>query len=223
MASSHKLVSLFLFLWSVNARDDGVEPVAHHARLLINRLYVFGDSNVDPGNTMKVVDPDTKRITKVGLTADFPPYGIDFDEKSTATGRFTNGKTAADCLGFLGSQSSVPLAYTNFLDDNRTSILSITGINYASSGCGILPYTKPPMVECSNLQKQIDFFNLTVNQDLSPTLGKPSALKSYLSDAVFFISIGVNDFVFTYPTVYPKNPEEFAFFLIRELRNQIGV
>lgn len=99
MASSHKLVSLFLFLWSVNARDDGVEPVAHHARLLINRLYVFGDSNVDPGNTMKVVDPDTKRITKVGLTADFPPYGIDFDEKSTATGRFTNGKTAADCLG----------------------------------------------------------------------------------------------------------------------------
>lgn len=138
--------------------------------------------------------------------------------------------------GFLGSQSSVPLAYTNFLDDNRTSILSITGINYASSGCGILPYTKPPMVEsnslcfiffsfffachvydidhiflsflskveCSNLQKQIDFFNLTVNQDLSPTLGKPSALKSYLSDAVFFISIGVNDFVFTYPTVYPK-------------------
>lgn len=59
-------------------------------------------------------------------------------------------------------------------------------------------------VECSNLQKQIDFFNLTVNQDLSPTLGKPSALKSYLSDAVFFISIGVNDFVFTYPTVFPK-------------------
>ncbi|KAH7841384.1 hypothetical protein Vadar_029191 [Vaccinium darrowii] len=92
-------MSLFLFLWSVNARDDEDEPVAHHRTpLLINRLYVFGDSNVDPGNSMKVVDPYTNRTTKVGLTADFPPYGIDFDKKSMATGRFSNGKTAADCL-----------------------------------------------------------------------------------------------------------------------------
>ena len=99
---------LFLLLLSVNAQDN-IELVASHRQLLINSLCVFGDSNVDPGDSINVVDTETKYTMKVGLMADFPPYGIDFDNMAMATGHFKNGKTAAD---FLGNKPPAIATYT---------------------------------------------------------------------------------------------------------------
>ncbi|KAI7992672.1 GDSL esterase/lipase [Camellia lanceoleosa] len=53
-------------------------------------LFVFGDSTVDAGNNKKI---------ERGITANFYPYGVDFNNQST--GRFTNGLTAADFMGTL--------------------------------------------------------------------------------------------------------------------------
>ena len=55
-------------------------------------LYVFGDSLVDVGNNNYL----RLSIAK----ANHPPYGVDFPTKK-ATGRFSNGKNAADFLGKL--------------------------------------------------------------------------------------------------------------------------
>ncbi|CAN1339812.1 GDSL esterase/lipase At5g55050 [Linum perenne] len=53
-------------------------------------VYVFGDSLVDVGNN---------NYLRVSLAkADFPHNGIDFPNKKP-TGRFCNGKNAADWLG----------------------------------------------------------------------------------------------------------------------------
>lgn len=53
-------------------------------------LYVFGDSLVDVGNN--------NYLTISLAKADFPHNGIDFPT-GKATGRFSNGKNAADFLG----------------------------------------------------------------------------------------------------------------------------
>lgn len=88
-------------------------------------LYVFGDSIFDSGNN---------NVLPTLAKADFKPYGYNF-YGGKATGRFTNGKTVADFIAeFLGLPFSPP--YLSF----RGS-LKLTGLNYASGSCGILPYT----------------------------------------------------------------------------------
>ncbi|KAM0006769.1 putative triacylglycerol lipase [Helianthus debilis subsp. tardiflorus] len=52
--------------------------------------FIFGDSLFDTGNNNQL---DTK------WKANYPPYGIDFPKGHT--GRFTNGRTAADIIGML--------------------------------------------------------------------------------------------------------------------------
>lgn len=51
--------------------------------------FIFGDSLSDSGNN--------NRLTTFAR-ANYPPYGIDFPNK-TPTGRFTNGLTTADIIG----------------------------------------------------------------------------------------------------------------------------
>ena len=53
-------------------------------------IYVFGDSLVDVGNN---------NYLKISIVkADFPHNGVDFPGKKS-TGRFSNGKNAADFIG----------------------------------------------------------------------------------------------------------------------------
>ncbi|MCI01223.1 GDSL esterase/lipase, partial [Trifolium medium] len=56
---------------------------------LVPALFIFGDSVVDAGNNNNLVT-----IVK----SNFPPYGRDF-KNNMPTGRFCNGKLAADFTG----------------------------------------------------------------------------------------------------------------------------
>lgn len=88
-------------------------------------LYVFGDSIFDSGNN---------NVLPTLAKADFKPYGSNFNG-GRATGRFTNGKTVADFIAeFLGLPFSPPYL-------SLRGSLKLTGLNYASGSCGILPYT----------------------------------------------------------------------------------
>ncbi|RHN50271.1 putative triacylglycerol lipase [Medicago truncatula] len=85
-------------------------------------LYVFGDSLLDNGNNNFL--PTLAR-------ANFLPYGVDFPRGPT--GRFSNGRTVADFLAeYLGLPYSPP--YLSF-----GGLGSLSGVNYASGSCGILP------------------------------------------------------------------------------------
>lgn len=53
-------------------------------------VYIFGDSLVDAGNNNYLAISISK--------ANYPRNGVDFPDKK-ATGRFSNGKNAADAIG----------------------------------------------------------------------------------------------------------------------------
>ena len=79
------------------------------AQTTIASIYVFGDSLVDVGNN--------NHLPLSLVKANFPYNGVDFSGNK-ATGRFSNGKNAAD---FLGNNHNFQLylnIYTNFYTGN---------------------------------------------------------------------------------------------------------
>ena len=61
--------------------------------------FIFGDSLVDNGNNNGIASL---------ARANYAPYGIDFPDG--ATGRFSNGKTTTDVIGYLSIYLSVCLS-----------------------------------------------------------------------------------------------------------------
>ncbi|KAJ8442181.1 hypothetical protein Cgig2_005121 [Carnegiea gigantea] len=88
-------------------------------------FFIFGDSLSDSGNNNNL-----PTLAK----ANFLPYGIDFPGGST--GRFTNGRTTVDIIGYhLGLEGYIPpFASVKDSDINK-------GVNYASGSSGIRPET----------------------------------------------------------------------------------
>ncbi|PHT55164.1 hypothetical protein CQW23_03650 [Capsicum baccatum] len=152
--------------------------------------------------------------------ADFKPYGSNFNG-GRATGRFTNGKTVADFIAeFLGLPFSPP--YVRL----RRGSIKLTGLNYASGSCGILPYTGNFLGKCLHFSEQVDLFQRTVKRELPRQFDDPEELSSYLSRSIFLISTGSNDYVNNYlqPNLYGTSkdytPESFAKLLINVLSQQ---
>ncbi|KAK7269550.1 hypothetical protein RIF29_22281 [Crotalaria pallida] len=181
---------------------------AHHAKRLVPALYVFGDSSVDAGNNNHL-----KTNAKVNKF----PYVIDF--KGGATGRFCNGKTFAD---FIAIKLGLPLPppYLGVHEAKRYQIT--TGINYGSGSCGILNDTRDG--ECLSLDKQIEYFTSTVTKDLPKKIQSEDETKHHLSESMYIISIGSNDYILNYlanKTCQNKNPKEFADYLLHKLASDI--
>ncbi|KAJ9568134.1 hypothetical protein OSB04_004100 [Centaurea solstitialis] len=93
-------------------------------------LYIFGDSLIDPGNN--------NYLPQSGSRANFPYNGIDFPNKEP-TGRFSNGKNAAD---FLAEKVGLPLAppYLSLSKKTNATVV-VTGVSFASGGSGIFNET----------------------------------------------------------------------------------
>ncbi|XP_059294971.1 GDSL esterase/lipase 7-like [Lycium ferocissimum] len=172
-------------------------------------LYVFGDSIFDSGNNNLL-----PTLAKAG----FKPYGSNFN--GGATGRFTNGKTVADFIAeFLGLPFSPPYL-------SLRGSLKLTGLNYASGSCGILPYTGNFIGKCLHISEQVDLFQRTVEQELPRQFDDPEELTSYLSRSIFLISTGSNDYVNNYlqANIYGTSKhytsESFAKLLLDALSQQ---
>ncbi|XP_028556994.1 GDSL esterase/lipase At1g71691-like [Dendrobium catenatum] len=86
-------------------------------------MFVFGDSLIDPGNNNHL-------LTRA--KANFRPHGIDFPEGTT--GRFCNGGTLVDHLGYLLGLPLIPA----FNNPDTHGIAILQGVNYASAASGIL-------------------------------------------------------------------------------------
>ncbi|XP_027913142.1 GDSL esterase/lipase At2g03980 isoform X1 [Vigna unguiculata] len=165
-------------------------------------LYVFGDSLVDCGNN--------NHLPTGGPS--FLPYGIDFMH-GKPTGRATNGKTVAD---FLAIHLGLPLTppYLGLSKHHRNKVR--TGINYASAGSGVLPDTNNDT--SLTLDKQIKFFHRTIKHNLPKTFTENEELEKHISESLFFVSTGVNDY-FHNGTF--RGNKSFAFFLLREITLRI--
>ncbi|KAG8639034.1 hypothetical protein MANES_14G091300v8 [Manihot esculenta] len=128
--------------------------------------------------------------------------------------------TIADCVATLLGLP-FPLAYMNLSETERSKIT--TGLNYGSSSCGILPETGSSEGYCLTLDKQIDLFKSTTNNDMLR-----ENLEMHLSKSIFFISIGPNDYFLNYfknSSDISKlfSPDEFAKFLINELAKRLQI
>ncbi|XP_074285126.1 GDSL esterase/lipase 7-like [Silene latifolia] len=172
-------------------------------------LYVFGDSLADSGNNNFL---DVLFIAK----ANYKPYGADFS--TGPTGRVTNGKIIPDIIAdYLG------LPYPARIMDPNAS-LSLTGYNYASAGCGVLPDTGPD--NCMNLTEQVRLFEEKTKETvLKPAFQGEGELEQHLANSIFFIWVGNNDYLLNYFNSSSNSsfltPEQFADLLTSKLSEKI--
>ncbi|KAL5583618.1 hypothetical protein UlMin_016060 [Ulmus minor] len=174
MASNNIIVwpvSLILFLFSLLSFSEAS---------LVPAMYVFGDSLVDVGNN--------NFLRNSNLKANFPHNGIDFPTKQP-TGRFGNGRNAADLLAEIVGLSYAP-PYLSTLKQTQKDFL--TGMNFGSGGSGILNQTNHNI--SLSLTKQVDYF-LAMNKVLKQQLG--SGANQHYSKSLFIIITGSND-IFVY-------------------------
>ncbi|PON71156.1 Lipase [Parasponia andersonii] len=169
-------LSCFLFLLYTNAstevhvekelpkHHDDHDHVRHHYAK--HKLFVFGDSYADTGNSRK----DTAVSWK-------PPYGITFPGKPA--GRFSNGRVLTDYLAsFLGIKSPVP--YRQIKSVNKSKLKY--GMNFAFGGTGVFN----TMEKEPNMSNQISFFEEILEKNLYS--------KRDLNWSVALVSVAGNDY-----------------------------
>ncbi|GMJ14207.1 hypothetical protein like AT3G50400 [Hibiscus trionum] len=146
----------------------------------VTAVFVFGDSLVEVGNNFYI---DT-------LAQPVAPNGIDFP-KGIPSGRYTNSRTIADIIeDELGFKDYSP----PFLAPNTSGDLILKGVNYASSGAGILQVTGSLFGERIWMEKQLDDFAKT-RKDIISRIGAPAA-KALLRNSLYVLAIGANDILF---------------------------
>ncbi|KAM7260850.1 hypothetical protein ACFE04_026325 [Oxalis oulophora] len=179
--------------------------------LNVPAIYAFGDSYIDSGNT----------VILNKMPYDILPYGIDFNHSLPNYGRATNGRTMLD---FLAQVVGLPFPSTYLAMSDAEKKSTRTGINFASSFSGILPNTSSPTRKVWSLDKQIDYFEKTID-NLKSQFKCTKGFHNHMSKSLFVISSGNNDFGFSLDVVYSykwhnKLPS-FAKHVVRKLSKQL--
>ncbi|XWS70962.1 hypothetical protein CRYUN_Cryun03dG0095900 [Craigia yunnanensis] len=172
--------------------------------------FIFGDSLSDSGNNNNL---DT--LAKVN----YPPYGIDFP--SGPTGRFSNGRNMQDIIvELLGFEEYI----TSFIQAEGKCILK--GVNYASGSAGILDESGSLLGVRVPLNEQIKNHKTIISR-ISNILGNDSSTKELLSQCIYSVQIGSNDYINNYfkPKFYNTDcqytPDQFAAVLVEQYSKQI--
>ncbi|KAL3503526.1 hypothetical protein ACH5RR_037975 [Cinchona calisaya] len=164
----YAFISFFFFLFAFITSSEGQSVPA---------MYVFGDSLVDVGNNNYIKDSILK--------ADYPYNGIDYPG-GIPTGRFSNGKNAAD---FLAEKVGLPTSPPYL---SNTSDVFLQGVSFASGGSGLFNSTGQGfLMKTLSLAKQVDYY-AAVHERLVKQLG-PDGAKLHLSKSLFLVVIGGND------------------------------
>ncbi|XP_071728097.1 GDSL esterase/lipase At5g37690-like [Rutidosis leptorrhynchoides] len=152
-------------------------------------MFIFGDSTMDVG-TNNYLPNSTSR-------ADHPYNGIDFAD-SKPTGRFSNGKNAADQLAkLLGNYKASPPPFLSFLKQNQTYFnrTILRGANFASGGSGVFNQTGSALFkQVISMEDQIKQF-ATYRSNITQLLGSQKAVDALLRKSIYIISVGGNDLV----------------------------
>ncbi|XP_039161266.1 GDSL esterase/lipase 7 [Eucalyptus grandis] len=150
---------------------------------------------------LQLFESGNNNLLPILAKADYRPYGCNFS--GAVTGRFTNGRTVPDvltCLDLLAELLVLPNPppYLSF----RTSGV-ITGVNFASGGCGILPDTGN-FVCFYRANVQVRLFESAALNDLQRLFKSSDEFSSYLAKSILAFSIGNNDNILNIlnPTFY---------------------
>ncbi|XP_076936034.1 GDSL esterase/lipase At5g45950-like [Bidens hawaiensis] len=182
------LIHMFLFQAVIKCDARGMEYIQRlrvlAAKYNVTSILVFGDSSVDPGNNNNL--PDTWH------KGNFLPYGNDF-ARSTPTGRFTNGRLVTDFIAAALGYSKEIKAY---LDPHLKDEDLLHGVSFASGGSGYDDFTANNITNVISLNKQLEYFK-EYKIRMERLVGKQDAHK-IVSNAVFILSMGTNDFLQNY-------------------------
>ncbi|CAO2827183.1 unnamed protein product [Amaranthus hypochondriacus] len=201
--------------------------VSSQSSPLAPALYVFGDSILDNGNN---------NMLPTLVKANYHPYSIKFPAH-VPLGRFMDGRTIADFIAeFLELPYPPPyvrLFGPNWISQSDIALSSnlfreslITGYNYASAACGILPETGSLYGKCISMDEQIEMFEGTIKSQLAPIFNDDGQLSQYLSKSIFLIITGNNDYIQNYlnPLILSSkqyDPDQFAQLLVDTFSLQI--
>ncbi|KAK1569036.1 hypothetical protein Q3G72_031913 [Acer saccharum] len=157
-------------------------------------IIVFGDSSVDTGNNNYI-----PTIAK----CNFEPYGRDFPG-GTPTGRFCNGRLPPDFLSeSFGLKPTIPA----YLDPMYNISDFASGVCFASAATGYDNATAD-ILKVIPLWKELEYY--TEYQDkLKAYLGVEKA-HEILSEALYTISIGTNDFIENYFAIPGGRSSQFT-------------
>ncbi|CAI0560726.1 unnamed protein product [Linum tenue] len=143
------------------------------------------------------------------------PYGIDFP--GGPSGRFSNGLTTAEQLGF---DDYIPPYVTASGQD------VLGGVNYASAAAGIREETGRQLGGRISFSGQVRNYQNTVRQ-IVDILGSEDAAADHLGKCIYSIGLGSNDYLNNYfmPQFYNTGsqftPEQYASDLIRRYTQQL--
>ncbi|KAL0346813.1 UNVERIFIED_CONTAM: GDSL lipase [Sesamum calycinum] len=155
-------------------------------------FFIFGDSSVDPGNNNYIDTIPENR-------ANVKPYGQNGFFKDP-TGRFSDGRIIVD---FIAEYAKLPLI-PPFLEPSADYS---HGVNFASGGAGILSTTNEG--QAIDLRTQLKYFE-EVEKWLAEKLGASEA-EEVISNAVYFFSMGSNDYLVDILELYEKGARKFGF------------
>ncbi|XWS75820.1 hypothetical protein CRYUN_Cryun01aG0125000 [Craigia yunnanensis] len=168
----------------------------------IPAIIVFGDSSVDAGNNNYI--PTIAR-------SNFEPYGRDFNG-GHPTGRFSNGRIATD---FISEAFGLKRAIPAYLDPAYSISDFSTGVTFASAGTGYDNATSN-VLSVIPLWKELEYYK-DYQRKLRAYLGDRKA-NDVISQALYMISVGTNDFLENYYTVPGRSSQytikEYEKFLV---------
>ncbi|XP_076884262.1 GDSL esterase/lipase At4g26790-like [Bidens hawaiensis] len=154
-------------------------------------VIVFGDSSVDAGNNNHI---------ETLLKSNFHPYGRDFFG-GKATGRFSNGRVPTDFMSeSFGLRKFVPA----YLDPAYNISDFAIGVCFASAGTGYDNATSD-VLSVIPLWKEVKYYK-QYQKKLRAHLGVKKA-NTIISEAVYLISMGTNDFLENYYTLATRRSQ----------------
>ncbi|OMO49754.1 Lipase, GDSL [Corchorus olitorius] len=159
----------------------------------VSAIIVFGDSSVDSGNNNFI--PTIAR-------SNFEPYGRDFPG-GTPTGRFCNGRLPPD---FISESFGLKPIIPAYLDPTLNISDFATGVCFASAATGYDNATAD-VLKVIPLWKQVEYFK-EYQKKLRAFLGEKKA-NWVVSEALYLISIGTNDFLENYYAL-PNRKSQFT-------------
>ncbi|XP_020700914.1 GDSL esterase/lipase EXL3-like [Dendrobium catenatum] len=180
-AAAFSLLAFVVFLHPLHGRAIGANQTS---RRRTPAIIIFGDSIVDPGNN---------NVILTTIKCNFPPYGKDFVGHK-ATGRFSNGKIPSDIIASqLGIKEYVPA----YLGTELSAYDLITGVSFASGGCGFDPLTSQ-LVSVLSMDDQLDLF-IEYKEKVKAIVGEKKA--AYITNnSEYLVVTGTDDLANTYFT-----------------------
>lgn len=161
-------------------RCGGAGTSSSAAAPSVPAVIVFGDSTVDTGNN---------NVIGTVLKSNFPPYGR---ELGRATGRFCNGRLPPD---FISEALGLPPLVPAYLDPAYGIQDFARGVCFASAGTG-LDNATARVLSVIPLWKEVVYFK-EYRRRLRRYAGRAKA-KHIVSNALYIVSIGTNDFLENY-------------------------